>query len=79
MRYDCLFNLLRSIQKYYPKVRVIVADDNPSEVYKQVSETEFPMVKLSSPHFDYSQTPLRAHFRGYTRVGERVGDKMLSW
>ena len=45
MRYICLEAFLTSIQKKYPKVKVIVADDTPDDIYETVNRTQFPNVR----------------------------------
>ena len=37
MRYDCLINLLDSLNQFYPNVRVIIADDTPDDLYQTVN------------------------------------------
>ncbi|CAG5109673.1 Oidioi.mRNA.OKI2018_I69.chr2.g4187.t1.cds [Oikopleura dioica] len=44
-RYNCLHSLLLSIKEFFPKMAVIVADDNPSDVYQTIDTNEFPTVK----------------------------------
>ena len=40
MRYDCLDNLLSSLNQFYPNVRVIIADDTPDELYQSINITQ---------------------------------------
>ena len=40
MRYDCLINLLDSLNQFYPNVRVIIADDTPDDLYHTVNITQ---------------------------------------
>ena len=42
MRYDCLVNLLNSLNRFYPNVRVIVADDTPDDLYQSINITQVP-------------------------------------
>ena len=45
MRYECLERLLNSIKTFYPKIKMIGADDTPDLKYRKINTTEFPDVK----------------------------------
>ena len=40
MRYNCLDNLLSSLDQFYPNVRVIIADDTPDDLYQSINITQ---------------------------------------
>ena len=40
MRYDCLENLLNSLNRFYPNVKVIIADDTPEDLYQTINITQ---------------------------------------
>ena len=40
MRYNCLDNLLSSLDQFYPNVRVIIADDTPDALYQSINITQ---------------------------------------
>ena len=40
MRYDCLENLLNSLNRFYPNVKVIIADDTPEDLYQTINFTQ---------------------------------------
>ena len=40
MRYDCLKNLLDSLNIFYPDVKVIIADDTPDDLYQTFNITQ---------------------------------------
>ena len=69
LRYGCLYNLLNSIKTFYPKVRVIVADDNPNDYYEPINENDFPMVK------HYKMPPNTGWFAGRALVISQVETK----
>ena len=45
IRYKCLERLLDSVDRFYPGVQVIVADDSPDEEYKRIDTFKYPFVK----------------------------------
>ena len=73
LRYGCLFNLLFSIKKFYPKVRVIVADDNPENEYMAIDEVDFPMVK------QYKMPANTGWFAGRALAISQVETKYFIW
>ena len=73
LRYGCLYNLLKSIKSFYPKVRVIVADDNPDEVYDVINKDEFPMVA------QYKMPANTGWFAGRALVISQVETKYFIW
>ena len=40
MRYDCLDNLLSSLDQFYPNVRIIIADDTPDDLFQSINITQ---------------------------------------
>ena len=73
LRYGCLYNLLNSIKAFYPKVRVIVADDNPDDYYEPINENDFPMVK------QYKMPYNTGWFAGRALVISQVETKYFIW
>ena len=45
IRYKCLERLLDSVDRFFPGVQVIVADDSPDEAYKRIDTFKYPFVK----------------------------------
>ena len=38
MRYECLNRLAKSAQKYYPDIKILVADDSPKDLFEEVDQ-----------------------------------------
>ena len=38
MRYECLNRLLTSAQKYYPDIKILVADDSPKDLFEEIDQ-----------------------------------------
>jgi len=45
LRYKCLERFLDSVNRFYPGIQVIVADDSPDEDYKRIDTFKYPFVK----------------------------------
>jgi len=73
MRYDCLERLLNSIKTFYPKIKMIVADDTPNLEYKKINTTEFPDVK------QYKMPPSSGWFAGRALAISQVATPFFIW
>ena len=67
------YTISLTASKLYPKVRVIVADDNPNDYYEPINENDFPMVK------HYKMPPNTGWFAGRALVISQVETKYFIW
>ena len=73
MRYECLSKLLSSIQQFYPKMRVIIADDSPPEEYKEIDSDQYPYA------FQYRMPSLTGWFAGRALAISQVTTDYFLW
>jgi len=58
MRYKCLDRLVTSAEKFYPGIKIIVADDSPPDELQHINQTVHPNVK------HYIMPPMTGWFAG---------------
>ncbi|CAG5080152.1 Oidioi.mRNA.OKI2018_I69.PAR.g9488.t1.cds [Oikopleura dioica] len=73
MRYACLERFLDSLLKYYPGVEVIIADDSPTEVYKEIDTKKYPTVR------QYQMPPHSGWFAGRGLAISQVKTEFFLW
>ena len=62
MRYPCLEQLLKSVQIFYPDLKVLIADDTPSHLFQEIDRKLYPNA------YQYKMPPNSGWFPGRALV-----------
>ena len=73
MRYKCLTRMLDSIFTYYPRIRVIIADDTPTEWQVLLDRAKYPTV------YQYIMPEYLGWFAGRALVISQVETDYFVW
>merc|ERR1719447_1979491 len=73
MRYPCLEQLLKSVQRFYPDLRVFIADDTPSHLFQEIDRKLYPNA------YQYKMPSNSGWFPGRALVISQVSTEYFLW